>query len=131
MILVAVAFMVGSPEVQKYNKVFICQAFSVVFQPLLSPLSGLSLVEAGVKSFERRHQRTIASLFFNQAYKEIVIKDNNTCQCCPVIVLCFVVLLGNNFSPCVAPGEFCFCVAGFDLPTERPATELRVLPAVS
>lgn len=123
--------MVGSPEVQKYNKVFICQAFSVVFQPLLSPFSGLSLVEAGVKSFERRHQRTIASLFFNQAYKEIVIKDNSTCQCCPVIVLCFVVLLGNNFSPCVAPGEFCFCVAGFDLPTERPATELRVLPAVS
>lgn len=108
MISVAVSFTVVSPEIQKYNKVFICQAFSVVFQPLLSPFPGLSLVEAGVKSFERRHQRTIASLFFNQAYKKIVIKDNNTCQCCPVIVLGFVVLLGNNFSPCVASGEFCF-----------------------
>jgi len=107
-ISVAVSFTVMSPEIQKCNRVFICQACAVVFRPLLSPFPGLSLVEAGVKSFERRHQRTIASLFFNQAYKEIVIKGNNTCQFCPVIVLGFVVLLGNNFSPCVAPGEFCF-----------------------
>lgn len=107
-ISVTVYFMAVSPEIQKYNKLFICQAFSVVFQPLLSPFPGLSLVEAGVKSFEQGHQRTTASLFLTQAYKEIVIKANNTCQCCPVIVLGFVVLLGYNFSPYGAPGEFCF-----------------------
>lgn len=43
------------------------------------------------------------ALFFKQVYKEILIQDNNTCQQCPVIVLPFVVLLGNNFPAGEAP----------------------------
>lgn len=59
------------------------------------------------------------ALFFKQVYKEILIQDNNTCQQCPVIVLPFVVLLGNNFPAGKAPaGTPCFSICDWICPPE-------------
>lgn len=59
------------------------------------------------------------ALFFKQVYKEILIQDNNTCQQCPVIVLPFVVLLGNNFPAGEAPaGTSCFSICDWICPPE-------------
>lgn len=60
------------------------------------------------------------ALFFKQVYKEILIQDNNTCQQCPVIILPFVVLLGNNFPAGEAPaGMPCFSICDWICPPER------------
>nr|KAF6506036.1 hypothetical protein HJG63_007889 [Rousettus aegyptiacus] len=59
------------------------------------------------------------ALFFKQVYKEILIQDNNTRQQCPVIVLPFVVLLGNNFPAGEAPaGTPCFSICDWICPPE-------------
>lgn len=71
-----------------------------------------------------------AAPFFKQVYKEILIQDNNTCQQCPVIVLPFVVLLGNNFPAGEAPaGTSCFAICDWICPLEGLPLCTGVLPA--
>ena len=98
-----------------------CSEFAKFLRTFLSPPPPPGLGALQVNGFEALNWdfKEKPALFFKQVYKEILIQDNNTCQQCPVIVLPFVVLLGNNFPAGEAPaGTPCFSICHRICPPE-------------